>query len=79
MARFDTRSARSPSRRDLCELQVVGGGGGNRDADTRDFQHIVSTMHTQPWWTSYQFDQDTGMVAFSDDGRIDVIWFYSRK
>jgi hypothetical protein len=64
-------------RTDLCELQIVSGLSGNKDADMHDFQHIVAMFHQQ-FSKALQLDQDSGMVTFAPDGRIVVIWFYSR-
>lgn len=64
-------------RTDLCELQIVSGPSGNKDVDMRDFQHIVAMFHQQ-YRTTLQLDQDNGIVTFAPDGRIVMIWFYSR-
>ena len=66
-------------RTDLCELQLVSGPGGDASRDQRDFQQVVSMMQREGWWGAYDFDQSSGIVTFSDDGRIILIWFFSRK
>ena len=66
-------------RQDLCELEAVGRLGSNSRDDLHDFQDALNSMRQQPWWSTFQFDQDTGLVSSSPDGRAIIIWFYSRK
>ena len=66
-------------RQDLCELQVAGRIGGDVTADTHDIQQAMSRMKQQAWWTEWQFDQEHGTVGSSQDGRMILLWFFSRK
>jgi hypothetical protein len=66
-------------RQDLCELEVASRLSGNSDADMRDFQEALFLMKKQPWWSALQFDQETGLVGTSPDGRALFVYFFSRK
>lgn len=61
-------------RTDLCELQVVSAV----DADSKTPNKFLSLMHQQDWWATLQFDQDSGMITYAPDGRVVMIWYYSR-
>lgn len=66
-------------RQDLCELQVAGRIGADLPSDVRDIQNAMSRMQQQPWWSTLQFDQESGTVGSSQDGRMLLLWFFSRK
>ena len=66
-------------RQDLCEIQIAGRIGGDSQADMRDIQQTMSLIKQQPWWTTLQFDQETGVVTMSSDGRVLLLWFFSRE
>ena len=66
-------------RQDLCELEATGRLGGNSSDDVRDFERALNEMKQQPWWSTFQFDQNTGLAAVSADGRAIIVHFYSRK
>ena len=66
-------------RQDLCELQVAGRIGADLRADTRDIQQAMGEMRQQAWWAALEFDQESGTVGSSPDGRVLVLWFFSRK
>ena len=66
-------------RTDLCELQVAGRIGNDLDRDMHDIQHAMGLMKQEPWWTALEFDQESGTVGSSQDGRVILLWFFSRK
>ena len=66
-------------RQDLCELEAAGRLGGNSSDDMRAFQEVIPGMKQQPWWSALEFDQETGVIGVSPDGRALFIYFFSRK
>jgi hypothetical protein len=66
-------------RQDLCELQVASRSGGNLQQDMRDVQDALARMQHEAWWNALEFDQQSGTVASSPDGRVLALWFFSRK
>jgi hypothetical protein len=61
-------------RTDLCELNVVSPSTGS----AHDFSEALSKMELEPWWTTLQFDQESGSMTF-EDGRFVAVYFFSRK
>lgn len=66
-------------RQDLCELQVAGRPGGDLRRDTRDIEEAMGRMKHEPWWAALQFDQESGIVSSAPDGRMILLWFFSRQ
>ena len=66
-------------RQNLCELQVASRVGGDLQQDMRDVQDAMARMQREAWWSALEFDQQSGTVASSPDGRALALWFFSRK
>jgi hypothetical protein len=75
--RFDIPVA--DCRQDLCELEAASRLSTNTSQDMHDFEDAIQRMKQQPWWTTLQFDQETGIAGRSPDGRGLFIYFFSRK
>ena len=64
---------------DLCELRLAARSGGDVQADMQEMQEAMYRMRQEPWRSPLEFDQDSGGVGVSPDGRALVLWFFSRR
>jgi hypothetical protein len=66
-------------RLDLCEMRIAARSGGDAQADLQKMQEAMYRIKGEPWWLPLEFDQDSGSVGVSPDGRALVLWFFSRR